>query len=90
MWEQTLPKEASLQGQDRQEHRLLPADGKETDEMTGPILAAGYSSRMGAFKPCFGGRLSSLARVIRALKVRRADEAAVVTGHKRELYRKQY
>jgi broad specificity phosphatase PhoE/CTP:molybdopterin cytidylyltransferase MocA len=55
--------------------------------MTGAlILAAGYSSRMGAFKPLLQvGGLSSLARVIRALKSGGADEAAVVTGHKREL-----
>jgi CTP:molybdopterin cytidylyltransferase MocA/broad specificity phosphatase PhoE len=55
--------------------------------MTGAvILAAGYSSRMGAFKPLLEvGGLSVLARVIRCLRAGGADIVCVVTGHNREL-----
>jgi broad specificity phosphatase PhoE/CTP:molybdopterin cytidylyltransferase MocA len=49
----------------------------------GLILAAGYSSRMGDFKPLLKvGGLSSLTRVIRALKTAGAEETAIVTGYK--------
>ncbi len=50
------------------------------------MLAAGYSSRMRAFKPLleFGG-VPALALAIRSLKAGGADEVGVVTGHNREL-----
>ncbi len=50
------------------------------------VLAAGYSSRMGAFKPLLEVEgLPALVRVIRCLKTAGADEVAVVTGHNRDL-----
>ena len=53
--------------------------------MTGAlVLAAGLSSRMGAFKPLLELRgVPALARAIRSLRDF-ADQTAVVTGHRRE------
>ncbi len=57
--------------------------------MTGAIvLAAGYSSRMGAFKPLLKlGGVPALALAIRSLKAGGADEVGVVTGYNGELLR---
>ncbi|MDR1571919.1 MAG: histidine phosphatase family protein [Clostridiales Family XIII bacterium] len=57
-----------------------------TAEAVGIVLAAGYSSRMGGFKPLLdiGGR-PALARAIGSLRRAGAGRAVVVTGHGREL-----
>lgn len=50
------------------------------------ILAAGYSSRMKAFKPLLDvGGTPAISRLIRAVADSGINEIIVVTGHKREL-----
>lgn len=54
-------------------------------ELAGVILAAGLSSRMGAFKPLLkvGGR-SMISRVVELMQSAGADPVIVVTGHRHE------
>jgi broad specificity phosphatase PhoE/CTP:molybdopterin cytidylyltransferase MocA len=50
------------------------------------VLAAGYSSRMGCFKPLLPiGAYCALAQVIRSLKSAGVKKVAVVTGYQREM-----
>ena len=54
-------------------------------ELAGVVLAAGLSSRMGAFKPLLevGGR-SMISRVVELMQNAGTDPVIVVTGHRHE------
>jgi molybdenum cofactor cytidylyltransferase len=54
-------------------------------EIVGIVLAAGYSSRMGMFKPLLPlGSSTALERAIMSLRHGGVDEIVVVTGHRAE------
>lgn len=58
---------------------------QKPDNYCGVILAAGYSSRMQAFKPLLPvGEMTAIERSIAALKGAGVRNIAVVTGHNRE------
>jgi broad specificity phosphatase PhoE/CTP:molybdopterin cytidylyltransferase MocA len=58
---------------------------KQETQTTGIILAAGYSSRMGAFKPLLPlGDSSVIVHQIRTMKQLPLDEILVVIGHQAE------
>lgn len=53
-------------------------------KLAGIVLAAGLSSRMGAFKPLLEvGGVSMVRRVVRLMRGAGADPILVVTGHRR-------
>jgi len=59
---------------------------KNNSKICGLVLSAGYSSRMGRFKPLLPiGDLTAIERVIETLKKSDIENILVVTGHNKEL-----
>ena len=60
-------------------------DNPRPDRFAAVILAAGYSSRMKAFKPLLDvGRMTAAERLIKAVGAAGIEKIAVVTGYNRE------